>query len=288
LGTDRQKKIVILFSLLILVMGFWLIFLKSDRIGSVTRPPGWKPKVTEAAPDFHLPNLDGNLVRLADFKGKVIFLNFWATWCPPCIQEMPWMETLYRSLKGREFEMLAVSIDEDGKKAVRPFMEKYSLTLPVLVDHDKKVAALYGITGIPETFIINKQGVVDLKIIGPQNWTGKRWRDYFDILVGETREAPLPAKKPIRAPWGLISPPKRKNPRGNILSVLPLGTFGCQYRTHLDGSTWMMQVSGLNLRRVGSPWAMLVRGPEEMYVRQNHGAWHIPPRLPLGYPSSLA
>jgi peroxiredoxin len=200
LGTDRQKKIVILFSLLILAMGFWLIFLKSDRTGSVTRLPGWKPKVTEAAPDFHLPTLDGNLVRLADFKGKVIFLNFWATWCPPCIQEMPWMETLYRSLKGWEFEMLAVSIDEDGKEAVRPFMKKYSLTLPVLIDRDKKVAALYGITGIPETFIITKQGVIDFKIIGPQDWTERKWRDYFDNLLGETREASLPPKYPVRDP----------------------------------------------------------------------------------------
>jgi peroxiredoxin len=183
LGTDRKKKIVVFLSFLILGVGFWLIFLRSDRTGPVTRS-GWKPKVTEAAPDFRLPNLDGNLVRLAGFKGKVIFLNFWATWCPPCIQEMPWMETLYRSLKGREFEMLAVSIDEDGKDAVRPFMEKYSLTLPVLIDRDKKVAALYGITGIPETFIITKQGVIDFKIIGPQDWTEKKWQDYFDNLLG--------------------------------------------------------------------------------------------------------
>jgi peroxiredoxin len=198
LATERQKKIVILFSLLILAMGFWLIFLQSDRTGLVARRPGWRPKATEAAPDFHLPNLDGNPVRLADFKGKVIFLNFWATWCPPCIQEMPWMETVYRTLKGREFAMLAISIDKEGKEIVRPFMRKYSLTLPVLIDRDKKVAALYGITGIPETFIINKQGAVDLKVIGPQNWAEKEWRDYFDILLREMREPPPPAKNPGR------------------------------------------------------------------------------------------
>jgi peroxiredoxin len=83
---------------------------------------------------------------------------------------------------------------------VRPFMEKYSLTLPVLIDPPKKVGALYGITGIPETFIITKQGVIDLKIIGPQNWTEKKWRDYFDILLGETRESFLAAKNPVQYP----------------------------------------------------------------------------------------
>jgi peroxiredoxin len=200
LGTQRQIKIVILFSLLILATGFWLIFPKSDRLDPLTRRLAGKPRVGEAAPDFLLPNVDGNLVHLGSFKGKVIFLNFWATWCPPCIQEMPWMESLYQRLKGREFEMVAVSIDEKGKETVGPFMEKYSLTLPVLLDRDKKISALYGITGVPETFIINKQGVVDLKIIGPQNWTDRKWRDYFDDLVEKKREAPLRAENPVREP----------------------------------------------------------------------------------------
>jgi peroxiredoxin len=200
LETHRQKIIFIFFSLLILAVGFWAIFLKSDRVDRVPRHLAGKPRVGEAPPDFLLPNVDGNLVHLGSFKGKVIFLNFWATWCRPCIQEMPWMESIYQRLKGREFQMLAVSIDEQGKETVRPFMEKYSLTLPVLLDRDKKISALYGITGIPETFIINKQGVVDLKIIGPQRWTEKKWYDYFDGLVGEEQQALLAPEDPVRKP----------------------------------------------------------------------------------------
>jgi len=199
LETHRQKIIFILFSLLILAMGFWMIFLKSDRPPVFFQPRGGA-KIGDPAPDFLLPNLDGNLVHLGSLKGKVIFLNFWATWCPPCKEEMPSMESLYQRLRGRPFEMLAVSIDEEGKGAVQPFMEKYSLTFPALLDREKKIAAVYGITGIPETFIIRKQGVIDLKIIGPQNWTEKKWRDYFDRLLEEKQEVSLPTQDPVRQP----------------------------------------------------------------------------------------
>jgi len=180
-------------------MGFWMIFLKSDRPPVFFQPRGGA-KIGDPAPDFLLPNLDGNLVHLGSLKGKVIFLNFWATWCPPCKEEMPSMESLYQRLRGRPFEMLAVSIDEEGKGAVQPFMEKYSLTFPALLDREKKIAAVYGITGIPETFIIRKQGVIDLKIIGPQNWTEKKWRDYFDRLLEEKQEVSLPTQDPVRQP----------------------------------------------------------------------------------------
>ena len=199
MGTHRQKTIFILFSILILALGFWLIFLQSDRLPVMVQMQGGA-KIGEPAPDFLLSNLDGNLVHLGNGKGKVIFLNFWATWCPPCKEEMPWMESLYQRLKGRPFEMLAVSIDEEGKEAVRPFMEKFSLTFPALLDRDRKIAAIYGITGIPETFIMNKQGMIDLKILGPQNWTEKKWLDYFDRLLEEKREVSLPAKDPVRQP----------------------------------------------------------------------------------------
>ena len=196
MGNYRQIKIAILFSLLILAMSFWLISLKGDRLDRVTHRLGGKVKAGDLAPVFLLPNLDGNLVHLGSFKGKVIFLNLWATWCPPCVQEMPWMESVYRNLKGVDFEMLAVNIDKGGREIVRSFMEKYSLTLPVLLDPDQKVAALYGITGVPETFIINKRGIVDLKIIGPQNWTERKWRNYLEDLIGEKPEASLLGKNP--------------------------------------------------------------------------------------------
>ena len=80
--------------------------------------------------------------------------------------------------------MLAVSIDRDGGRVVRPFAVKYGLTFPVLLDPDNKTSRLYGLTGVPETFIVDKSGVVIHKIIGPQNWMNKEWLDYFDRITG--------------------------------------------------------------------------------------------------------
>ena len=137
----------------------------------------------QIAPDFELPALGGDSVRLSDHRGKVVFLNIWATWCPPCREEMPSMESLYQRLKGREFEMLAVSIDREGEKTVRPFVAKYGLKFRVLVDPDSKTYRLYGLTGVPETFIVDKDGAVIHKIIGPQNWMKNEWLDYFDGIT---------------------------------------------------------------------------------------------------------
>jgi peroxiredoxin len=94
------------------------------------------------------------------------------------------MESLYQRLKGREFEMLAVSIDREGEKVVSLFAAKYGLTFPVLLDPDSKTYRLYGLTGVPESFIVDKSGVVIYKIIGPQNWMKKEWLDYFDRIIG--------------------------------------------------------------------------------------------------------
>jgi peroxiredoxin len=142
------------------------------------------PKVGAAALDFGLLSLRGDTVKLSDYRGKAVFLNIWATWCPPCREEMPAMESLHQRLKGREFKMLAVSIDREGEKVIRPFVAKYGLTFPVLLDPDSKTYRLYGLTGIPETFLIDKNGVILYKIIGPENWMGKEWLDYFDRILG--------------------------------------------------------------------------------------------------------
>jgi cytochrome c biogenesis protein CcmG/thiol:disulfide interchange protein DsbE len=131
------------------------------------------------APDFALPDLNGRLQRLSDFRGKVVFLNVWATWCPPCRMEMPAMETLYRRLKGRDFVMLAVSQDDEGLKTVKPFVEKNGLTFPVLLDPKASVSGQYGVTGYPETFVIDREGKVVQHVIGPENWENDQSYRYF-------------------------------------------------------------------------------------------------------------
>ena len=135
------------------------------------------------APDFSLPGLDGKRLSLADHKGHVVLVNIWATWCPPCIDEMPSMQALYKELKGENFEILAVSIDALGSKAVAPFMKKYNLSFPALLDPEATIKTLYQTTGVPESFIIDKQGVLVEKIIGPRNWAAPEVVRYFRYLI---------------------------------------------------------------------------------------------------------
>ena len=135
------------------------------------------------APDFTFPGLDGKMVSLSDYKGKVVLVNIWATWCPPCVDEMPSMEKLYRKFKGEDFEILAVSIDESGSEAVAPFMEKTRLTFPALIDSKGAIKPLYRITGIPESFIIDKQGILTKKIVGPVNWATPKVFRFFSSLI---------------------------------------------------------------------------------------------------------
>jgi len=140
------------------------------------------------APDFTFPGLDGKKVSLYDYKGKVVLVNIWATWCPPCVEEMPSMEKLYRKFKGENFEILAVSIDEPGLKAVAPFMKKSNLTFPALIDSEGAIKAVYGITGIPESFIIDQQGILLKKIVGPVDWATPNIFRFFRDLI----QKPLP------------------------------------------------------------------------------------------------
>jgi len=135
------------------------------------------------APDFKFPGLDGKIISLADQKGKIVLVNIWATWCPPCVDEMPSMEKLYQKFKGQNFEILAVSIDETGLKAVAPFMKKTRLTFPALIDSKGTIRTTYRITGVPESFIIDKQGFLIRKIVGPVDWSTPKVFGFFSELI---------------------------------------------------------------------------------------------------------
>jgi len=135
------------------------------------------------APNFTLPGLGGKMVSLSDYKGHVVLINIWATWCPPCVDEMPSMQKLYQALKDENFEILAVSIDALGEKAVAPFMKKYNLSFPALMDPDGTIKTLYQATGVPESFIIDKDGILIEKIIGPRNWAAPEVVRFFRDLI---------------------------------------------------------------------------------------------------------
>ncbi len=144
----------------------------------IIRLPGDSP------PDFTLPSLDGGSITLSDLKGQVILLNFWATWCPPCRQEMPSMERLYKKLKDKEFTILAVDIME-RPETVKEFVRKFKLSFPILLDTKGEVAGKYMAYSIPITYLVNKDGKAVGKVIGPRQWDGERAMALLDELLGE-------------------------------------------------------------------------------------------------------
>ncbi len=135
------------------------------------------------AADFELPDLSGTSHKLSDFRGKVVFLNLWATWCPPCLAEMPSIERLHRRFADRDFVILAVSEDAAGAKAVAPFAAQLGLSFTILLDTEGKVSPRYGVTGYPETFVIGRDGKVIEHFVGPTDWASTARFNYFDALL---------------------------------------------------------------------------------------------------------
>lgn len=181
-GDRSRLKPVILFILITGVLGVFIL-LQGKNWFFNTSKQFRRVETGLPAPDFTLPGLDGNPVSLTDYRGKVVLLNIWATWCPPCVEEMPSMEILYTRLKGKNFEILAVSIDTTGAKAVAPFMRKHKLSFPALVDPKGTIKYLYGTTGVPESFIIDKKGIINQIIIGPRNWATPEVVRFFRNLI---------------------------------------------------------------------------------------------------------
>ena len=153
---DRVLK-VILVLMLVLVSVSGLILAGCSAQG---------PEVGKLAPDFKLQSLDGQTVSLGDFRGKPVLLNFWATWCPPCRFEMPFLQEIFENKEwsGKGLVILTIDIGENPSR-VKEFMENYDLSFPVLLDTDQNLALEYNIRAIPTTFFIDKDGIIqDIKV----------------------------------------------------------------------------------------------------------------------------
>ncbi|XOF33355.1 MAG: peroxiredoxin family protein [Candidatus Electrothrix sp. YB6] len=168
----------IFFSCILLICSFFII--SCNREGQKEKTAGSKTGQNEttavavaavghSAPDFTLKDVLGRTWTLSELKGQVVFVNFWATWCPPCISEMPSMQNLYETLPNDQFKMLAV-LNRDKPANADKFIEDFGIFIPILYDQDNTVGAKYGLTGVPETFIVDKQGIIREKIIGPAEW----------------------------------------------------------------------------------------------------------------------
>lgn len=132
--------------------------------GCSSSTPTQGPEIGKLAPDFELSSLDGQVVSLSDFRGKPVFLNFWATWCGPCRFEMPFIQEMYEGLSSEGLVVLAVNLREDPAR-VREFVATFGFTFPVLLAADPEVPLAYNIRGIPATFFIDENGIIqDIKI----------------------------------------------------------------------------------------------------------------------------
>lgn len=140
--------------------------------------------VGEMAPDFTLMDRKGKSWTLSELKGQVIFINFWATWCPPCREEMPSMEYLYTTQPTDKFKMLAI-LNKDDPVLADIFVKKLGITMPILTDQDNTVGLQYGLTGLPETFIVDKKGVLRKKFIGPAQWGAPKIRHMLEGYIRE-------------------------------------------------------------------------------------------------------
>jgi peroxiredoxin len=143
----------------------------------VTKVPNLAPPV-----DFNLLDINGNKIVLSGLKGKIVFLNFWATWCSPCREEMPSMQKLYARFKDKDFAMVAVSLNEPAS-AVKKFFKDYNLTFTALLDSDGELMSPYGIRGIPNTFIIDRDGTIIGKAFGPRKWDDQKAIALFEHLI---------------------------------------------------------------------------------------------------------
>ncbi|MGI6778558.1 MAG: TlpA family protein disulfide reductase [Acetivibrionales bacterium] len=123
------------------------------------------------APEFALETLNGDKVKLSDYKGKLVFLNFWAVWCRYCVQEMPDLDSANTVfMEGDDAVILAIDVQE-SKDAVSEFMKEKGITLPILMDYDGQVAAAYGVTGLPTTYLIDRDGSIIGRKVGPMTET---------------------------------------------------------------------------------------------------------------------
>ncbi|MFN3198101.1 MAG: redoxin domain-containing protein [Bradymonadia bacterium] len=187
-STSRITEIAVVLGSMLLIIGLLNHHLQAagprPELELIEAFPG--AQIAEGpAPDFALERADGSIVTLEDLRGKVIFLNFWATWCPPCREEMPDMEKLARDLQFDQFEMVAVSSDESWKE-----IDDYALGfedklggMTVLLDTQKALAAKYGTEKFPETYIIDPQGRLRMRFVNKQPWTRPEIATYLNWLA---------------------------------------------------------------------------------------------------------
>jgi thiol-disulfide isomerase/thioredoxin len=165
-----------------------LVLLSAAAIVSFSVRSTRAPKTAEIgvpAQDFELVDSHNNTVKFSDMRGSVVFLNFWATWCGSCVEELPNVERLYRSLsENSSFKMVTILYRDGGEQAAS-YMSQNGYTFPVYLNSDESAARIFGITGVPETFIIDKKGILRDKVLGPAQWDSPKAIASLRALIQE-------------------------------------------------------------------------------------------------------
>ena len=152
-----------------LVLGSWATVLAQSKVNYKVIRNLEPMKENSPTPDFSLPTPDGKKISLKDFRGKIVFLNFWASWCAPCREEMPAMDRLYQEFKDKNFVVLAVAV-KDRKQDAISFVKELKLTYPIGLDPEGEVGLLYGAWGLPTTYLIGTKGEGLARAWGPAEW----------------------------------------------------------------------------------------------------------------------
>lgn len=171
------------YSTIAVLLGLLLFGLAACSSPPPEAPGSGPPAVGQLAPDFTLSDLGGNAVTLSSLRGKVVIVNFWATWCPPCRAEMPSMEQLHRELGSGGLVLLAINIEPDGRQTVPAFLAATPHSFPVLIDDKEEVQKRYGVNKFPESFVVRKDGVIDDKVVGAIDWAHPQTLSYFRGLL---------------------------------------------------------------------------------------------------------
>ena len=157
----NKRAVVFIILFIIAASGIYLLFRRDFTSG---------PKLGAFAPEFTLKDSKQQEVPLASLRGKVVLLNFWATWCGPCQEEMPSLEALYQRYKDKGFVVLGVSLDEEGWPAIEDFTKRIPVNFPILLDAQQATSDLYQVYRIPETYLIDSSGKIVDKFVGPQDY----------------------------------------------------------------------------------------------------------------------
>ena len=142
----------------------------------------FKPRVVQPAKPFSVDTPAGKGLTLRDLRGKVVLLNFWATWCPPCLREMPSMEGAHQRYRARGLAVVAISVDADPA-VVPPYLKERKITFPIGFDPKSRVADDYGVRALPATFLIDRAGQLAALAMGPREWDGPAARAVFDAML---------------------------------------------------------------------------------------------------------